>query len=340
MLYLSVGLARTRMGNIQEQAAIASLRLATESNFSNLRPNNMERASLTRFAWLSIAAALATIVLKASAYYITGSVGLLSDALESIVNLVAALMALAMLAVAARPADEMHAFGYSKAEYFSSGLEGALILLAAASIVWAAVPRLITPRPLEQVGIGLAVSVLAAVLNYAVARLLLNAADKYRSITLEADAHHLMTDVWTSAGVVAGVLVVALTGLNRLDPIIAIVVAVNILWTGVKLLRRSVLGLLDTALPPAEHQAIKEVLNRYERDGIHHHALRTRHAGSRSFISFHVLVPGDWTVQRGHDLLEQVERDIRAAVPGATVFTHLEPVGDPLAWEDTSLDRF
>jgi cation diffusion facilitator family transporter len=299
----------------------------------------MERASLSQFAWLSIAAAFATIVLKASAYYITGSVGLLSDALESIVNLVAALIALAMLAVAARPADEMHAFGYSKAEYFSSGLEGSLILLAAASIVWTAIPRLFTPRPLEQVGIGLAVSILAAVVNYAVARRLLDAAGKYHSITLEADARHLMTDVWTSAGVVAGVLVVALTGLNRLDPIIAIVVAVNILWTGAKLLRRSVLGLLDTALPPAEHQAIIEVLNRYQGDGIHYHALRTRHAGSRSFISFHVLVPGDWTVQRGHDLLEQVERDIRAAVPGATVFTHLEPVGDPLAWEDTSLDR-
>jgi cation diffusion facilitator family transporter len=299
----------------------------------------MDRAGLTKFAWLSIAAAIATIILKAIAYYITGSVGLLSDALESIVNLVAALMALAMLAVAARPPDEMHAFGYSKAEYFSSGLEGALILLAAASIIWTAVPRLIMPRPLEQVGAGLAISVLAAVVNYAVARLLLNAADKYRSITLEADAHHLMTDVWTSAGVVVGVAVVFLTGLNRLDPIIAMIVAANILWTGVKLLRRSVLGLLDTTLSAAEQLAIKQVLSRYEREGIHYHALRTRYAGSRSFISFHVLVPGDWTVQRGHDLLEQVEREIRAAIPGATVFTHLEPVGDPAAWEDTSLDR-
>jgi len=249
-------------------------------------------------------------------------------------------MALAMLAVAARPADEMHAFGYNKAEYFSSGLEGMLILLAAASIVWTAIPRLITPRALEQVGIGVAVSILAAIVNLAVARLLLRAADKYRSITLEADARHLMTDVWTSAGVIIGIAVVFLTGYNRLDPIIAIMVAINILWTGAKLLRRSVLGLLDTALPPAEHQAIRQILSRYERDGIHYHALRTRHAGSRSFISFHVLVPGDWTVQRGHDLLEQVERDIRAAIPGATVFTHLEPVGDPLAWEDTSLDRF
>ncbi|HEX7229428.1 MAG TPA: cation diffusion facilitator family transporter [Candidatus Binatia bacterium] len=300
----------------------------------------MDSPRLTKFAWLSIAVAVATITLKAGAYYVTGSVGLLSDALESIVNLAAALMALAMLAVASRPPDEMHAYGYSKAEYFSSGFEGALILLAAASIAWTAVPRLITPRPLEQVGIGLAASVLAALLNYAVARVLLDAGHKYRSITLEADARHLMTDVWTSAGVVTGVGIVFFTGLLRLDPIIALIVALNILWTGFKLLRRSVLGLLDRTLPPAEQQAIKQILSRYERDGIHCHALRTRYAGSQSFISFHVLVPGEWSVQRGHDLLEEMEREIRKAVPGANVFTHLEPVGDPAAWEDTSLDRF
>jgi len=299
----------------------------------------MQQTSLTRFAWLSIAAALATIVLKAAAYYVTGSVGLLSDALESVVNLVAALMALAMLVVAARPPDEMHAFGYSKAEYFSSGVEGALILLAAASITWTAVPRLIAPRPLEQVGIGLAVSVVAALLNFVVARLLLDAGNKYRSITLEADAQHLLTDVWTSAGIVIGVGVVVLTGWTRLDPIIALVVAINILWTGVKLLRRSVFGLLDATLPRAEQEAIKQALGRYEREGFRYHALRTRHAGHRSFVSFHVLVPGDWTVQRGHDLLEQIERDIRATVPSATVFTHLEPIGDPAAWQDISLDR-
>jgi cation diffusion facilitator family transporter len=299
----------------------------------------MEHVSLTRFAWLSIAAALATIALKGAAYYVTGSVGLLSDALESLVNLAAALMALAMLAVAARPPDEMHAYGYSKAEYFSSGAEGALILLAAASIVWTAVPRLISPRPLEQVGVGLAVSVLAAALNFAVARLLLDAGKRYRSITLEADAHHLMTDVWTSAGVVAGIGVVALTGWSRLDPIIALLVAVNILWTGLKLLRRSTLGLLDATLPPSDQEAIKQILRRYLNRGIHYHALRTRHAGSRSFISFHVLLPGEWTVQQGHDLLEEMEREIRAAVPGATVFTHLEPIGDPAAWQDLTLDR-
>jgi len=315
-------------------------RTLTEAFFSSLCSASTDRAALTKFAWLSIAAAIATISLKASAYYITGSVGLLSDALESVVNLIAALMALAMLAVASRPPDEMHAFGYSKAEYFSSGLEGALILLAAASIAWTAVPRLIAPRLLEQVGLGLAVSVFAALLNYAVARVLLEAGRKYRSITLEADARHLMTDVWTSAGVVIGVTVVFFTGLLRLDPIIALIVAVNIIWTGVKLLRGSVLGLLDRTLPAAEQQAIKQILSRYERDGIRYHALRTRHAGSRSFISFHVLVPGEWSVQRGHDLLEEMEREIRTAVPGATVFTHLEPIGDPTAWEDTSLDRF
>jgi cation diffusion facilitator family transporter len=299
----------------------------------------MEQTNLTKFAWLSIAAALTTIALKAAAYYVTGSVGLLSDALESVVNLIAALMALAMLLVAARPADEMHAYGYGKAEYFSSGAEGALILLAAASIAWTAIPRLIVPRPLEQVGIGITVSFAAAVLNFVVARRLLAAGRTYRSMTLEADAQHLMTDVWTTAGVLAGIAIVALTGWTRLDPIIALAVAINILWTGVQLLRRSVLGLLDSSLPAAEQETIKQVLSRYERQGIHYHALRTRHAGRRSFISFHVLVPGDWTVQRGHDLLEELEAEIRNVVPNATIFTHLEPIGDPAAWQDLSLDR-
>ncbi len=299
----------------------------------------MSQDSLTKFAWLSIAAALATVGLKAAAYHMTGSVGLLSDALESVVNLAAALMALAMLVVAARPPDEMHAFGYSKAEFFSSGVEGALILLAAVSIVWSAIPRLFTPLPLEQVGIGLTVSVLAAILNFTVARLLLSAGIKYRSITLEADAHHLMTDVWTSAAVVAGVGMVAVTGWIRLDPIIAILIAIRILWTGFTLLRRSALGLLDATLPRGEEESIKRVLSRYQGEGMHFHALRTRYAGRRSFVSFHVLVPGDWTVQRGHNLLERVEHDIRATIQGATVFTHLEPIGDPAAWRDLTLDR-
>lgn len=298
----------------------------------------MESANLTRFAWLSIGAAILTIALKTTAYWLTGSVGLLSDALESLVNLVAAIMALAMLSVAARPADEIHAFGYSKAEYFSSGLEGALILLAAAGIAWTAVPRLLVPQPLEQIGIGLAISVLASAINFAVARVLLSAGKAYRSITLEADAHHLMTDVWTSAGVMVGVGAVALTGWLRLDPIIALIVAANILRTGWQLLGRSIRGLLDAVLPAAQQNVINEVLKRYESRGIQYHALRTRQAGTRAFISLHVLVPGDWTVQRGHDLLEQLEREIRAVVPGAQLFTHLEPQEDPAAWEDIALD--
>ncbi len=244
----------------------------------------MERRGLTRFAWLSIGAALATIALKALAYFVTDSVGLLSDALESVVNLAAALMALAMLIVAARPADEMHAFGYSKAEYFSSGVEGALIIVAAAIIAWTALPRLITPQPLEQIGIGLAASIIAAALNLFVARHLLSGSKQYRSITLEADAHHLMTDVWTSAGVVAGIAVVAVTGWTRFDAVIALCVAVNILWTGVRLLRRSLFGLLDTALSAAEQDRIKEILSRYADQDIFYHALRTRQAGVRSCI--------------------------------------------------------
>jgi cation diffusion facilitator family transporter len=299
----------------------------------------MASLKLTRFIWLSIVAAVLTIALKATAYFLTGSVGLLSDALESVVNLVAALMALAMLTVAARPPDEMHAYGHGKAEYFSSGVEGALILLAAVSIVWTAVPRLIAPQPLEQVGIGLGVSVLASALNFGVARILRHAGRTYRSITLEADAQHLMTDVWTSAGVVIGIGAVALSGWERLDPLIALLVAANIVWTGVQLLRRSVLGLLDTALPAAEQDAVKQVLDEYRRQGIDYHALRTRQAGARTFLSVHVLVPGHWTVQRGHQFLEELEAAIRAAVPGVHVFTHLEPLDDPAAWQDIALDR-
>lgn len=295
--------------------------------------------NLTRFIWLSMAAAVITIVLKGAAYFLTGSVGLLSDALESFVNLGATFMALAMLTIAARPPDETHAYGYGKAEYFSSGVEGALILIAAASIAWAAIPRLIDPQRLEQVGIGLAISALASLINLGVARVLLAAGRRYRSITLEADAHHLMSDVWTSAGVVVGVGAVAITGWTRLDPIIALVVAGYIVWTGARLVRRSVGGLMDTALPVAQQEAIRQVLSRYERQGIQYHALRTRQAGTRAFMSLHVLVPGDWTVQRGHDLLEDLERDIRAAIPGATVTTHLEPLGDPTALEDIALDR-
>jgi cation diffusion facilitator family transporter len=298
-----------------------------------------DRSSLTRFAWLSIGAAILTIGLKAAAYFLTGSVGLLSDALESIVNLVGAMMALAMLTVAARPADEDHAYGHSKAEYFSSGVEGTLILIAAASIVITAFPRLLTPKPIEQVGLGLGVSVVASLVNLVVALILTKAGKNYNSITLEADAKHLMTDVWTSVGVLAGVGLVAITGWQRLDPIVAFIVAANIIWSGIGIVRKSALGLMDTALPIKEQTIVKNILDKYTQNGVEYHALRTRESGSRQFVSFHVLVPGKWSVHRGHQLLESIEAEIRRALPSATVFTHLESLNDPASWDDTNLDR-
>lgn len=291
-----------------------------------------------RFAWLSIAAAVATIALKLLAWQLTDSVGLLSDALEAGVNLAGATAMLAMLIVAARPADDEHAFGYTKAEYFASGFEGTLILAAAIAIAVAAVDRLIEPRPLTYVGAGLAVSIGAALINWAVARRLFQASHYYRSVALEADAQHLMTDVWTSIGVIVGVGAVALTGWQRLDPIIALAVAAHILWSGVKLMKRSALGLLDQALPSADLEVLERLLDAYRAQGIDFHAVRTRQAGARAFVSLHVLVPGEWSVTRSHDLAEQIENEIRAALPGASAFTHLEPLGHPASYRDAELD--
>jgi cation diffusion facilitator family transporter len=298
-----------------------------------------QSSRLTRFAWLSIAAALTTIGLKAGAFWLTGSVGLLSDALESIVNLAAAIVALIALSVAARPPDEDHAYGHDKAEYLSSGMEGALIIVAAISIVVTAVPRLFAPQPIEQPGIGIVVSIVASFVNLAVGRVLLRAGRHDQSITLEADARHLITDVWTSAGVLVGVGLTAATGWTYLDPIIALLVAANIVWSGIQLMRRSTLGLLDTALPTEERAAIVARLDRPRRDRVQFHALRTRQSGARRFASFHVLVPDAWTVRRGHDLLERIESEIRQLLPHITVFTHLEPLHDPASWQDTMLDR-
>jgi cation diffusion facilitator family transporter len=300
----------------------------------------MSRPSLTRFAWLSIIAAVLTISLKAGAYFLTGSVGLLSDALESLVNLVAAIGALIALAVSEREPTEEHAFGYEKAEYFASGLEGALILVAAVGILVTAIPRLLHPEPISGVGWGLGISTAASLINLGVARRLFQAGRDYHSITLEADARHLMTDVWTSAGVIGGVAAVAVTGWDWLDPLIALAVAVNIVWTGSGLVRRSVLGLLDRALPADERDKVQAVLDRYQQErGIQWHALRTRQAGRRRFVSVHVLVPGAWTVQRGHQLLEELEGELRAALPGVAAFTHLESLDDPASWADMELDR-
>lgn len=293
----------------------------------------MSRSFLTRFAWLSIAAALLTIGLKTAAYVLTGSVGLLSDALESLVNLAGAVMALGMLTIAARPADEDHAYGHGKAEYFSSGVEGTLILIAAISIAVTAVVRLLHPRPLEQLGLGLAVSVAASLVNLAVALVLLRASKQHDSITLKANAQHLLTDVWTSVGVVAGVGAVALTGWQQLDPIVALIVAGNIVWTGVGIVRDSIAGLMDRALPAEELKIVRDILEKLRQDGIEYHDLRTRQAGSCRFVSLHVLVPGKWTVHRGHELLERIEADIRKALSNVEVITHLESIEDPASWE-------
>ena len=295
--------------------------------------------SARSYAVLSIGAAVVTIALKFGAYRLTNSVGLLSDAIESLVNLVAAVVAFWALTVAAKPPDAGHAFGHSKAEYFSSALEGTLIIIAAASIAVAARERLFHPQPLEQIGLGLAISTIAAVVNGGVGFILLQAGRRLRSITLRADAHHLFTDVWTSVGVVVGILLVKLTGWLVLDAIVAMIVAANIVWAGVRLLRETGSELLDAALPAQEQDVIALVLSEHRTQGIQFHALRTRVAGSRRFVSLHVLVPGAWTVQRGHNLCEVIELAISAALPGTHVTTHLEPLEDPISWDDQELDR-
>ena len=295
--------------------------------------NNSAPPSLTRYAWLSIAAAISTILLKGVAWRLTGSVGLLSDAIESFVNLAGALMALWMLTLAAQPADAAHPHGHGKAEYFSSAFEGFLILLAALSIGYAAVTRLLDPQPLEAVGVGLVVSVVASIINFATSVVLMRVGKKHNSITLEADAHHLMTDVWTSVGVISGVGLVAWSGWLWLDPIIALLVAANIIWTGFQLMRRSADGLMDRALPTEALEKIERLLADYRRQGLEFHALRTRQAGSRAFVTLHVLVPGHWTVQDGHDWAGRIEADIRKTLDHADVTTHLEPIGDPIEAE-------
>jgi cation diffusion facilitator family transporter len=299
-----------------------------------MRPN-----SLKRYAWLSIAAALSTILLKGLAWRLTDSVGLLSEAIESFVNLAGALMVLGMLSVAARPADDSYAYGRTKAEYFSSAFEGLLILAAAAWIVIEAVERLLNPRPIESPSIGLAVAALATVVNFATARILMTVGRKSRSITLEADARHLFTDVWTSIGVIAGVGLVWGTGWLWLDPTIALLVTANIVWTGWHLARRSAAGLMDASLPHSELRQIESILASYRSQGLEFHAVRTRQAGTRAFVTMHVLVPGAWTVQQGHDWSERIEADLRSALPGVHVTTHLEPKEDPISQVDQELDR-
>ncbi|GHO61796.1 transporter [Ktedonobacter sp. SOSP1-52] len=299
----------------------------------------MKQHSLRLYMFLSIAAALVTMAVKFVGYQLTGSVGLFSDAAESVVNLVAALVGLWAVTLAARPADEEHAYGHSKSEYFSSGVEGALILVAALVIAYEAIPRLLHPEPIDQAYLGLSFSVLGAAINGILGWFMLREGKKQRSVTLQADAHHLFADVFTTVGVLVGVLLVALTQWYILDPIVALLVAANIIWTGLKLLRQTGLGLLDTALPQEDQEQVKAILAAYQQQGLAFHAIRSRMAGRRRFVSFHVIVPGQWTVLKGHTMCEEIELAIREALPESTVFTHLEPKEDPVSFEDIELDR-
>lgn len=296
---------------------------------------------LQRYAWLSVAAALAAIALKTWAWQLTGSVGMLSDALESLINLAAALLALSMLRLAAVPPDAAHPYGRFKAEYFASGIEGALIVFAAASIAWAAVPRLADPRPIAAPLAGIGVSVLASGINLACGLLLISAGRQMHSIALEADGHHLMADVWTSAGIVAGVALIAATGWHILDPLIALAVAAHIVITGFMLMRRSFAGLLDAAIPAAEQAEVETVFAEYRgRHQVEFHALLTRQAGARRFISFHLLVPDAWSVERAHALAEEIEERIRRRVPNAILISHIEPISQPASYDDVRLERW
>ncbi len=294
---------------------------------------------LTRYAWLSIAAAIVTITLKSAAYFLTGSVGLLSDALESMVNLAAAIVALLVLKLITRPANDEFTFGFSKAEYFSSGFEGGMILLAAAGIIITALPRLFNPVPLEQIGLGLMISIIASLVNLAVAQVLMRAGRRYNSITLEADARHLMTDVWTTAGVLVGIGLVWVTGWIRLDPIIALLVAANIIFTGYRLLVRSGRGLLDAAVPVEEMNSVKSILDSYKTQGVSYHALRSRQSAARKFMVVHLLVPGDWSVRKGHSLAEKFETQVLETVKNTNIVTHIEPAEDPLSMQDANIER-
>jgi len=299
----------------------------------------MKERPLTYYARLSVVAAVLTFVLKLAAWRLTGSVGLLSDALESLANLAAAFVALGSLAVAARPADEDHAFGHSKAEYFAAGVEGTLIIGAAGAIGWNAVDRFFSPQALHEPFMGIAISIAASLVNLAVARVLIAVARRRDSVALGADAKHLMTDVWTSAAVIAAVALVAFTGWKWLDPLIGLFLALHIVATGVTLVRESMLGLMDTGLPADQLETIRTTLAKYAPEGVQYHALLTRRAAARRFMSVHLLMPGAWPISRGHDLAERIEADLRKAVPGLVVLTHLEPDDDPVSWHDVELER-
>lgn len=286
---------------------------------------------------LSILAAVLTLALKSAAYFLTGSVGLLSDAVESLVNVAASVTAYWSLHYSARPVDESHTYGHEKIEFFSSGLEGVLIIVAAGAIAWYAVQRMVAPQSLQPLGLGLIISLIASAINGVVAVILLRAGRRYGSIVLEADGRHLLTDVWTSIAVLAGLSLVWLTGVQLLDPLIALVVAANILWTGFELIRRSFDGLMDHALPSQEQAAVRAAIERHLGPNMAYHALRTRKAGRRRFVDFHLLVPGQFSVQQAHTLTGAIEDSVRGALPELEVSVHIEPIEDSSAWRDSAL---
>ncbi len=293
-----------------------------------------EKRAPLKFIWMSIAASVLTISLKSLAYFLTGSVGLLSDAIESFINLAAGIMALIMLIIALSPPDRKHPFGHNKAEYFSSVTEGILILLAAIAIGVTAIERIIRPQPIEQLGTGLLISAAASIINLAVGLMLLKAGKKYRSIILESDGKHLLTDVWTTAGVLLALLLVKITGWIILDSIIAVIVALNIIYTGIKLIIRSVSGLMDTAISDKDQMEIKKILDECCAGEVKYHSLHTRIAASKRFIFFHLIVPGSWNISNSHEITKEIERRIKSALEDSEVFIHIEPLDDPDSFDD------
>lgn len=296
-------------------------------------------SSLARFVWLSLVAAAVTLALKLGAWRMTGSVGMLSDALETLANFGAAWVALLMLKISARPADDDHAYGHTKAEYFAVGTEGLLIVAAAAGILKSAWEHFWDPKPLEELGWGIGLTMAASAVNGVVAAVLFRAGRQHDSVALRADAEHLMTDVWTSVVVVSAVVLVGATGWLWLDPLLGAVLSLHVFWAGGKLLNQACGGLMDVGLPREELAAVRDVLERAKKEGIHYHALRTRRAGARRFMSVHLLVPGAWTVETAHTKAEEIESLLRERVPRLTIVTHLEPLEDPVSYHDVELDH-
>ncbi|HET8522583.1 MAG TPA: cation diffusion facilitator family transporter [Thermomicrobiales bacterium] len=292
---------------------------------------------LTRMALLAILAAFVTMALKFAAYGVTGSVGLLSDAVESTANLVAAMTALFAIWYASRPVDRSHPYGHEKIEFFSSGIEGILILIAAASIGWYAIGRLREPQELTGIGAGAVIAIIASAINFGVAHWMLRVARSHNSIVLDADGRHLMTDVWTSVGVVVGLVLVQITGVPWLDPVIALLIALNILHTGYGLLRVSIDGLMDRALAPDVETAVRQAIEQQLQPDETYHALRTRRSGSRQFVDFHLLVPGRRSVAQAHQATHRLERAIAETLPSAETTIHIEPIEEPAAWDDSAL---